>query len=188
MTTEEEHDFDDLLLLLKETRGFDFTGYKRTTLMRRIGRRLEALKLRDFSEYRDFLELEPEEFTRLFDSLLINVTSFLRDSAAWQALRETVIPTLLSSKNATKAIRVWSAGCATGEEAYTVAMVLAEELGMDRFRERVKIYGTDLDEKALQVARTGVYTERQLGDLPLDLRDTYFEPVENGFAFPRVLR
>jgi two-component system CheB/CheR fusion protein len=188
VTTEEEHDFDDLLVLLKETRGFDFTGYKRTTLMRRIGRRLESLKLRDYSEYRDFLELEPEEFTRLFDSLLINVTSFLRDPTAWQALRESVIPSLLSGKNATKAIRVWSAGCATGEETYTVAMVLAEELGMERFRERVKIYGTDLDEKALHVARTGIYNERQLRELPADLRDAYFEPVENGFAFHRDLR
>jgi two-component system CheB/CheR fusion protein len=188
VTTEEEHDFDDLLLLLKETRGFDFTGYKRTTLMRRIGRRLEALKLRDFSEYRDFLELEPEEFTRLFDSLLINVTSFMRDPAAWQTLRETAIPTLLSSKNANKAIRVWSAGCATGEEAYTVAMVLAEELGIERFRERVKIYATDLDEKALQVARAGLYTERQLGELPSDLREKYFEPYDSGFTFRRDLR
>ena len=188
MTPEEDHDFDDLLILLKETRGFDFTGYKRATLMRRISRRLESLKLRDFSEYRDFLELEPEEFTRLFDSLLINVTSFLRDPAAWQALRERVIPDLLSGKDATQPIRVWSAGCATGEEAYTVAMMLAEELGTERFRERVKIYGTDLDEKALHVARTGIYNERQLGDLPSDLRETYFEPVANGFAFRRDLR
>ncbi|SEG98273.1 two-component system, chemotaxis family, CheB/CheR fusion protein [Nonomuraea solani] len=188
MTTEEEREFDDLLLLLKETRGFDFTGYKRNTLVRRIARRLESLKLRDYGEYRDLLELEPEEFTRLFDSLLINVTSFFRDAAAWQRLRETVIPALLDQKPADQPLRVWSAGCATGEEAYTVAMVLAEELGIDRFRDRVKIYGTDLDEKALQVARAGVYTDRALNDVPIDLRETYFEQVENGFTFRRDLR
>ncbi|MEV0379261.1 CheR family methyltransferase [Nonomuraea sp. NPDC050643] len=188
MTTEEEREFDDLLLLLKETRGFDFTGYKRNTLIRRIVRRLEALKLRDYGEYRDLLELEPEEFTRLFDSLLINVTSFFRDAAAWQRLRETVIPALLDQQPANRPLRVWSAGCATGEEPYTIAMVLAEELGIDAFRDRVKIYGTDLDEKALHAARTGVYTERSLADVPIDLRETYFEPVGDGFAFRRDLR
>nr|BFE77453.1 hypothetical protein GCM10020093_000540 [Planobispora longispora] len=174
--------------MLKETRGFDFTGYKRTTLMRRIGRRLEALKLRDYEEYRDYLELEPEEFGLLFDSLLINVTSFFRDAAAWQTLREAVVPALLSTKGPGKAIRVWSAGCATGEEAYSLAMVLAGDLGMDEFRERVKIYATDLDEKALQVARTAVYTDRHLGEVPEAMRQTYFEPVEGGFAFRRDLR
>ncbi|SDJ33971.1 CheR family methyltransferase [Nonomuraea jiangxiensis] len=188
MTPEEERGFDDLLLLLKETRGFDFTGYKRNTLIRRIARRLEALKLRGYGEYRDLLELEPEEFGRLFDSLLINVTGFFRDAVAWQRLRETVIPALLGQKASGRPIRVWSAGCATGEEAYTIAMVLAEELGIDAFRDRVKIYGTDLDEKALQIARTGVYTDRALADVPIDLRETYFEPVESGYTFRRDLR
>jgi two-component system CheB/CheR fusion protein len=188
VTTAEEREFDDLLLLLKETRGFDFTGYKRNTLIRRIARRLEALKLHDYGEYRDLLELQPDEFTRLFDSLLINVTGFFRDSAAWQRLRETVIPALLEQKSSGQPIRIWSAGCATGEETYTMAMVLAEDLGIDGFRDRVKIYGTDLDEKALQVARAGVYTDRTLSDVPMDLRETYFEPVENGFAFRRDLR
>ncbi|UBU13170.1 CheR family methyltransferase [Nonomuraea gerenzanensis] len=188
MTTEEEREFDDLLLLLKETRGFDFTGYKRNTLIRRIARRLEALKLHDYGEYRDLLELEPEEFTRLFDSLLINVTSFFRDAAAWQRMRELVVPALLDHKSAGQPIRVWSAGCATGEEPYTIAMVLAEELGLDEFRNRVKIYGTDLDEKALHVARAGVYNDRSLADVPIDLRETYFERVENGYTFRRDLR
>ncbi|MEU6723269.1 CheR family methyltransferase [Nonomuraea wenchangensis] len=185
MTPEDERELDDLLLLLKETRGFDFTGYKRNTLVRRIARRLEALKLAAYGEYRDYLELHSEEYTRLFDSLLINVTSFFRDAAAWQRLRESVLPALMEHD---QPIRVWSAGCATGEEAYTIAMVLAEELGVDAFRERVKIYGTDLDEKALHLARTGVYAERALGEVPLDLRETYFEPVENGFTFRRDLR
>lgn len=188
MSTEGERDFDELLLLLKETRGFDFTGYKRSTLMRRISRRIEALKLHDYSEYRDFLELHHEEYSRLFDSLLINVTGFFRDPLAWQRLRESVLPVLLSTRTAGTAIRVWSAGCATGEEAYSLAMLLAEELGIDEFRRRVKIYGTDLDEKALAVARTGVYSERQLADVPDELRETYFEPVDQGFAFRRDLR
>ncbi|MEV0144792.1 MULTISPECIES: CheR family methyltransferase [unclassified Nonomuraea] len=188
MTPAEEREFDDLLVMLKETRGFDFTGYKRTTLMRRVGRRLEALKLRDYGEYRDYLELEPEEFGRLFDSLLINVTSFFRDPGAWQSLREVVVPSLLAGKPVGKAIRVWSAGCATGEEAYSLAMVLAEELGVDEFSERVKIYATDLDEQALQVARAATYTDRQMSEVPAELKAAYFEPVEGGHAFRRDLR
>ncbi|MGW0802281.1 CheR family methyltransferase [Nonomuraea sp. NPDC002799] len=188
MTSGDEREFENLLLLLKETRGFDFTGYKRNTLVRRIARRLEALKLQDYGEYRDFLELEPEEFTRLFDSLLINVTSFFRDATAWQRLRELVIPALLGQKSPDQSIRVWSAGCATGEETYSVAMILAHELGADEFRERVKIYGTDLDDKSLQVARAGVYPTKTLSGVPFDFRETYFEPFEGGFTFRRDLR
>ncbi|QXJ26489.1 PAS domain-containing protein [Actinomadura graeca] len=174
--------------MLKETRGFDFTGYKPTTLTRRIKRRMDALGLAEVGEYRDFLELEPEEFARLFDSLLINVTSFFRDPPAWQALRETVLPEMLAAKDPSRPIRIWSAGCATGEEAYTLAIVLAEALGPDEFRERVKIYATDLDEDALQQARAGVYSERQVAELPEDLRRTYFEPAGPKYAFRRDLR
>nr|WP_083977247.1 CheR family methyltransferase [Herbidospora sakaeratensis] len=188
MIPADERDFDDLLAMLKETRGFDFTGYKRTTLMRRIARRLESLKLRDYGEYRDYLELEPAEFDRLFDSLLINVTSFFRDPVAWQVLRERVVPAIVAGKQAGKGIRVWSAGCATGEEAYSLAMVLAEEIGVDEFKDRVKIYATDLDEQALQVARSATYTDRQMAEVPQELRETYFESSEGLHAFRRDLR
>ncbi|WP_405148310.1 PAS domain-containing protein [Sphaerisporangium sp. NBC_01403] len=188
MTPGQDREFHDLLFMLRETRGFDFSGYKRTTLMRRVGRRLEALNLRDYGEYRDYLELEPDEYNRLFDSLLINVTGFFRDPTAWQTLREVVVPSLLAGKGESSAIRVWSAGCATGEEAYSLAMLLAEELGMEQFRRRVKIYATDLDEKALQVARSALYSERSLDEVPSELRAAYFEPVEEGFAFRRDLR
>src|SRR6266516_4129915 len=113
-----DQEFDELLLMLKETRGFDFTGYKRSTLQRRIRRRMAMVDVASFSEYRDYLELQPDEFGMLFDSMLINVTSFFRDPLAWQSLREKVLPELLSAKTSKSPIRVWSAGCATGEEAY----------------------------------------------------------------------
>ncbi|MFD0688239.1 CheR family methyltransferase [Actinomadura fibrosa] len=185
---EHETEFEDLLLMLKETRGFDFTGYKPTTLTRRIKRRMDALGLTEVGEYRDYLELEAEEFGRLFDSLLINVTAFFRDPPAWQALRESVLPEMLAAKDPGRPIRVWSAGCATGEEAYTLAIVLAEMLGADDFRERVKIYATDLDEDALHQARAGTYSERQLAELPEDLRRNYFEQSGTRYAFRRDLR
>jgi two-component system CheB/CheR fusion protein len=183
-----EHEFDELLAMMRETRGSDFAGYKRSTLQRRVKRRMILLNLATFGEYKDYLELQPEEFGQLFDSLLINVTGFFRDPLAWQALRERVLPELLSAKGAKTPIRVWSAGCATGEEAYTLAIVLAEAIGHDQFRERVKIYATDLDEDALQQARAGVYDASALGDVPEKLRDIYFEPAGEKHVFRRDLR
>jgi len=183
-----DQEFDELLLMLKETRGFDFTGYKRTTLMRRVRRRMDARGLGSLSEYRDYLELEPEEFSRLFDSLLINVTGFFRDPQAWEALRDDVLPELLSARSARRPLRVWSAGCATGEEAYTLAMVLAEAMGMEDFISRVKIYATDLDEDALAEARAGLYTERQTAEVDEELRRKYFEASGSKYSFRRDLR
>ncbi len=183
-----EHEFDELLAMMRETRGSDFAGYKRSTLQRRVKRRMILLDLATFGEYKDYLELQPEEFGHLFDSLLINVTSFFRDPLAWEALREQVLPELLSAKGVKTPIRVWSAGCATGEEAYTLAIVLAEALGPDQFRERVKIYATDLDEDALQQARAGAYDASALADVPEKLRDTYFEPAGEKHVFRRDLR
>ena len=181
-------DFDELLRMLKETRGFDFTGYKPSTLQRRVQRRMTALDLSTFGEYRDFLELQPEEFTELFNTMLINVTGFFRDPAAWQVLSDTVVPALLSAKGPRMPIRAWSAGCATGEEAYTLAMILAEAMGPEQFRERVKIYATDLDEDALQQARYGAYEAKALDDVPEALREIYFERAGARFAFRRDLR
>jgi two-component system, chemotaxis family, CheB/CheR fusion protein len=183
-----DQEFDELLLMLKETRGFDFTGYKRSTLMRRIRRRMDARALTSLSEYRDYLELEPEEFSRLFDSLLINVTGFFRDPLAWKALGEEVLPDLLSAKSARRPLRVWSAGCATGEEAYTLAIVLVETMGLEDFISRVKIYATDLDEEALAEARTGVYTERQIAEVNEEFRRKYFEANGTKYAFRCDLR
>jgi two-component system CheB/CheR fusion protein len=180
--------FDDLLVMLKETRGFDFTGYKRSTLQRRVSRRMALLNLTTIEEYRDYLEMQPDEFNLLFDSMLINVTSFFRDPLAWQALREKVLPDLLAAKSPKAPIRIWSAGCATGEEAYTMAVVLADALGPEQFRERVKIYATDLDEDALQAGRGGTYDSRALADVPERLRETYFEPAGTRRAFRRDLR
>lgn len=115
--------------MLGETRGFDFAACKRSALHRRVRRRMALLNLATFGEYRGYLELRADEFPALLDCVLINATGFFRDPPAWQALREKVIPELLSAKSAKAAIRVWSAGCATGEEAYTLEIVLAEALG-----------------------------------------------------------
>ncbi len=180
--------FEKLLAHLKETRGFDFTGYKRSSLTRRVERRLAQVGVGDYSEYLDYLEVHTEEFTALFNTILINVTSFFRDPEAWEYLRAEILARVLSAKTPDGMIRVWSAGCASGEEAYTLAMILAEALGVDEFRERVKIYATDVDEESLAHARHATYDARQIRTVPEELLIHYFDQVGGRFSFRKDLR
>jgi two-component system CheB/CheR fusion protein len=180
--------FEALLEFLKRTRGVDFTGYKRTSLERRFRRRMETVGCDSYGDYLDYLEVTPEEYEQLFEMLLINVTEFFRDPPAWEHLRTGVLPELLAAKDDTDPVRVWSAGCASGQEAYTVAIVLAELLGVDAYRERVKIYATDVDEDALMQARMAVYTGNDVERVPGELRERYFEPVDQRLAFRKDLR
>src|SRR4051812_3964217 len=180
--------FEALLDFLKRSRGFDFGGYKRTSLERRFRRRMEAIECKSYGDYLDYLEVHPEEYEQLFDTLLINVTEFFRDPSAWDHLRDEILPPLLAAKPDDEAVRVWSAGCASGEEAYTIAMVLAELLGEEAYRERVKIYATDVDEDALATARQATYTTKQLESVPPELRERYFEHADQRMAFRKDLR
>src|SRR4051812_15428507 len=148
---------------------------------------MEAIDVEGYDEYLDYLLVHPDEFTQLFNTILINVTGFFRDPDAWTYLGEELLPSILRRREG-QPIRVWSAGCASGEEAYTLAMVLAEQLGIDEFRERVKIYATDVDEEALAQARQASYTQRELEAVPEELRGRYFEPVGNRFVFRKELR
>ena len=180
--------FETLLLHLKENRGFDFTGYKRSSLTRRVNHRMAQVGVGDYAAYLDYLEVHSEEFTALFNTILINVTSFFRDTEAWEYLRTKVLPEVLAAKAPEEVIRVWSAGCASGEEAYTLAMVLAEALGVEEFRRRVKVYATDVDEEDLAHARHATYDERQVRTVPAPLLERYFDQVGGRFAFHKDLR
>jgi two-component system CheB/CheR fusion protein len=180
--------FEALLVYLKEARGFDFTGYKRSSLMRRVQHRMTQVGISDYAEYQDYLQVHPEEFTLLFNTILINVTAFFRDPDAWQYLRSAVLEPMVAAKPAAAPIRLWSAGCASGEEAYTLAMALAELLGPDEFRARVKIYATDVDEEQLAEARQASYGERELQAVPADLLSRYFEPAGSRWVFRKDLR
>ncbi len=172
--------FEALLEHIHRTRGFDFTGYKRPSLRRRVAKRLQAAGVNGPEEYVDHLEVHPDEFGLLFDTILINVTDFFRDPPAWQVLTEEVVPRLLGSKRPEEPIRLWCAGCAFGEEAYSLAMALAEALGPDGFRDRVKIYATDVADKALDRARSAQYDAKDVLGIPADLLAKYFEPTGNG--------
>jgi two-component system, chemotaxis family, CheB/CheR fusion protein len=177
--------FDSLLEYLKQTRGFEFTAYKSASLMRRVSKRMHAMGIDSFPDYQDYLEVHPEEFGQLFNAILINVTAFFRDETAWTYVRDEILPNVLAAGGP---IRVWSAGCASGEEAYSVAMLLAELLGRSEFRDRVKVYATDVDEAALNQARAARYTERQVAAVPPALVEKYFTVDGDRYVFDKELR
>ena len=179
---------DALLELVKETRGFDFTGYKRSTLERRVAKRMAAVGTERYDDYVDFIELNGEEFAELFTTLLINTTGFFRDPQTWEYVAAEIAPQLLDARAPDSPIRVWCAGCASGEEPYTVAMVLARVMGDPGFRERVKIYATDIDDEALGQARHGTYLPRQIEDVPPDALERFFERTDQRYVFRKDLR
>ena len=179
---------DTLLEFIKESRGFDFTGYKRSSIERRIAKRMSEVDVERYEDYLDYLQLHSEEFDELFNTILINVTGFFRDPQAWEYLASDVLPALLASRASDAGIRVWCAGCASGEEPYTAAMVLARVMGDASFRERVKIYATDVDEDALDYARHGAYLPRQIEDVPRDALERFFERTDQRYVFRKDLR
>jgi two-component system, chemotaxis family, CheB/CheR fusion protein len=183
-----DQDLEFLLDYLRRSRGFDFTGYKRASLTRRIDKRMQVVGVDGYLSYLDHLEVDPEEFTQLFNTILINVTSFFRDASTWEHVRDEILPRLAADKRGGEPIRIWSAGCASGEEAYTLAMVVAEALGPEAVRERVKIYATDVDEEALNQARLARYTDKQVEGLPPALLERYFERNGDGYVFSKELR
>jgi two-component system CheB/CheR fusion protein len=188
MGTTTDDSFEALLRYMRDSRGFDFTGYKRTTLMRRVHHRMTQVGHENFDEYLDVLQASSEEFSALFNTILINVTAFFRDPDAWEYIGTDVIPRLLAERAPDNPIRIWSAGCAAGQEAYTLAMLLAETLGAESFRRRVKIYATDIDEEALAEARAASYDAKAVESVPTDLLEKYFEQVNGRYIFHKDLR
>ena len=183
-------DLDTLLHFLKESRGFDFTGYKRPSLTRRIQKRMQEVNVGSYAEYRTVLERNSDEYASLFNTILINVTAFLRDPDAWEFLSTEVVPRAVAAVEQRGGhLRAWSAGCASGEEAFSLAVILLDVLGPERFREVVKIYATDVDEEALRDARQGRFPMRTLVDAFGEERvQRYFEPSDSSWMLRPDLR
>jgi two-component system, chemotaxis family, CheB/CheR fusion protein len=184
---QDEAGFELLLDFLHRSRGFDFGGYKRQTLTRRVLRRMQTVGQSTFAGYIDYLQVRPDEFAQLFNAILINVTGFFRDPNAWHTLSEHVAR-LVEEKDENEPIRVWTAGCASGEEAYSLAIVLAELLGIEGVLQRAKIYATDLDDEALTQARLARYTPKSVEQVPPRLLETYFTHVGSAYVFHKDLR
>ncbi len=176
--------FESLIEYMRESRGVDFTGYKRTSLVRRVAKRCQELGIDNFAAYLDYLQVHADEFPILFDKILINVTEFFRDAPAWEFMAENVVPRVIAKNGL---IRIWSTGTASGEEAYSAAMLFCEALGPEQFLRRVKIYATDIDEEALNKARAG-YFAKDLESLDETLKTKYFEPQGSRYVFRSALR
>jgi two-component system CheB/CheR fusion protein len=187
-TAPQSENFERLLTHLRQARGVDFAVYKHNSVMRRITRRMQALGFSTYDAYLDHLQLHPDEFGPLFNTILINVTSFFRDPDVWTYLDSTILPQLLENRPADVPLRVWCAGCASGEEPYSLAMLLAERLGLAGVRERAKIYATDIDDEALNEARRATFKVADISELPPGFLEKYFSVEGSTAALHRELR
>jgi two-component system, chemotaxis family, CheB/CheR fusion protein len=164
----------ELIHILAEERGLDLRGYKHSTLDRRIHKRMAELNIRSIAEYVQRIRGDEEETNALLTTVLINVTEFFRDPAAWQVLRDSVLPQFLRRLRPGDIFRAWSAGCASGEETYSLAILMADVLGPKLGDYNIKIYATDIDEDALATARAGEYPAERLRRVPPELRERFF--------------
>jgi two-component system, chemotaxis family, CheB/CheR fusion protein len=178
----------DVLTLLRVRTGHDFSNYKQGTVLRRIARRMHVHGVPTIREYARFLRDSPEEGGLLLNELLINVTSFFRDSTAYEALARQVLPLLFAAAHPSGQIRAWVAGCATGEDAYSLAMLLTERAPHDTPPSAVQVFATDLDERAIAIAREGVYTDAELADLSEERLRRFFIRDQGRYRVKRDLR
>jgi len=178
-----------LLDHIKQRSGIDFSGYKPATILRRLDRRAAAVGARDLAEYIRHLEAHPDEYQRLVSSFLIKVTEFFRDPALYAYLRDRVVPDLVrTAREHDNTLRLWSAGCATGEEPYSLALLVAEALGDDRDAFNVRIFATDIDNAAIGFARKAVYPETAVRGLPPELLDRYFIHADGEYEVAKTIR
>jgi two-component system CheB/CheR fusion protein len=168
----------DLLQELAEQRQFDFRGYKRTTMERRFRKRMFQLNIGSYGEYAEYIRKHGDEVNGLLTTLLINVTEFFRDPAAWEILQREMLAPMVRQLKPGDSLRAWSAGCASGEEAYSIAMILTELLGSRIAEFDVKVYATDIDREALEAARRGEYAPEALRRVRPEWREKYFYGTE----------
>ena len=180
----------DLLLQVSAQCNIDFRNYKSSTILRRIGRRMAITHNPTIREYTDYLRAHPNEVQDLVKAFLIKVTGFFRDPEAFDFIRTHIIPELIDrrGRDNSRTLRFWSAGCATGEEAYSLALLLADQLGSDFPEWNIKIFATDLAADAIEFARRGLYPENVLAEMPEAYRNRFFEHHDHGYRISKALR
>ncbi len=185
-------DEDILLRILKAIRekiGVDFTFYKPTTITRRLEKRLAINQIDNFQQYLEFLDYAPKEVNTLYKDLLIGVTQFFRDPEAFKLLEEKIIPSLFSDKKQNDFLRIWSVGCSTGEEAYSIAMLISEYMERNKLHQGVKLFATDVDKEHIEIASAGIYPESIITDVSTErLRKFFIKENKGGFQVKESLR
>ena len=184
-----EDTLPDILAHVGRQANIDFRPYKPSTILRRVMRRMVVTHTSTLRDYRQYLEAHPEEVGELVMAFLIKVTEFFRDAEAFVYLREHILPRLLErGRQNGQVLRLWSAGCATGEEPYSLALLIADMLGPELPDWNIKIFATDLDENAIAFARRGLYPRNLLRSLPDEYRARFFEPVDQSYRIAKMLR
>jgi len=177
-----------ILALVRAATGVDFRGYKRGTIQRRIARRMILQRHHDLGAYRSDLESNRSELLALYEDVLISVTGFFRDPETFQALENEVLPRLLHERKNDLPLRVWVPGCSTGEEVYSIAMCLVESISTSPTPVPIQIFGTDLSERGITIARTATYPENRVAKLSPERQARFFKRVENGYQIVKPIR
>ncbi|HYK91978.1 MAG TPA: chemotaxis protein CheB [Acidobacteriota bacterium] len=177
-----------VLLSLRTQTGHDFSHYKKTTIYRRIEKRMDVHNIEDITHYVRYLHDRPDEVQTLLKELLIGVTSFFRDPEAFEVLKTKLLPMLVDGKPEDYQLRIWVPACATGEEAYSIAMVVREFLEREKRNPKFQIFGTDIDEEAIRKARTGIYPDNVAIDVSPDQLKRFFVKDEFGLRIKKDIR
>ena len=177
-----EINMGELIASLRIRFGKDFTSFRSSCLKRRLALRMSSLGLSTLDEYMNYLSVHPAEIEQLLDTVTIHVTEFFRDHEVYDALAKEILPAMAERKiySPARTIRVWSAGCSTGEETYSIAILILQYLRTNDIRLGLEVYGTDISKESCRIARKGVYLERKIARVPANLRQNYFEPDESG--------
>ena len=183
-----ESQLQKIFLLIRGKTGHDFSHYRRNTLQRRIARRLAVHQIDNLDDYIRLLQENPEEVRTLAKEVLITVTNFFRDREAFEKLRDLVIAPLVAQKRLNAFIRIWVAGCATGEEAYSIAMLLHEEIRRSERHLPVQVFATDIDEESIETARRGLYPKSIAGDISGARLNQFFAEEANHYRVKTVIR
>ncbi len=177
-----------IFALVRTATGVDFRGYKRGTILRRIHRRMILQRNQDLGAYRSVLETNRSELLALYEDLLINVTGFFRDPDTFHALEKKILPKLLRERESGAPVRVWVPGCSTGEEVYSIAMCLVESMPAASVATPIQIFGTDISERGISIARAATYPEHQVAKLSPERQARFFKRVENGYQIIKPVR
>ena len=184
----EEESYRQILALLRLRFGADFNYYKQTTIRRRILRRLAILKIEKVADYLEYLQQKREEQDILFQDILIPVTSFFRDEKTFENIYKTVFPELIKDKSSVNPLRIWVAGCSTGEEAYSMAICLYEFLSDKLLSFKIQIFATDISEQAIAKARAGIYSKRQLENVSDTRLQQFFTKTDGNYQIKKIIR
>jgi chemotaxis protein methyltransferase CheR len=179
---------NDILFLLKNQRGFDFSGYRTPMLERRVNKRMLATRCKSYDEYLDYLKNNADELDNLIDVFTINVSHFFRNSLTFEYLKKAILPAMIFSSHYSNNLRIWSAGCSFGEEPYSIAILLNELYEKEESNTNFTIFGTDLDAKAISRAQEGSYDYESIGNVKYSILNKYFTRKDEKFVISSEIK